>query len=468
MTAANRSPQPIVPTRTSRTWWRLMVLALLLGAALRLVGLDARSIWFDEAYTVWLSEQTMDVIWSIPAQPGDDPHPRGFKTALHYWIDVLGRSELAVRLPTAFASILNLALLGLLARRLFGPTTALAAVALLAVAPLDIWYAQEVRMYMWVTTFGLLFAVLLTIDHWLAWLSLLLVLAAGLYIDIPMLPLAIGLSALWLSQWWVGGRSRRALLLFAAVWAGAVLLVWPIRHYYTFTFSELNRIFVIREFRDALGLPAFAPWQYAVALGVIGAVLAAGAVLGQRLLRRPGFRRWAGPLVLVAFGLITLLTPLPRLYGMKRVILTGWPYVVLLVAWLLVIMDRRRGRQAFLVLFAVSLGATLAMQLLVAKDDWRGVVAYVNEAGGGDDLIWFDPRWNRTAYQYYDPDAFVGAGTPAQLEDAATADVWLIAERFPSSPIPSSPSEAWLDANRTLVQAVPFYRLEVRHYRPPE
>lgn len=445
-----------------------MVLALLLGATLRLAGLDARSLWFDEAYTVWLSEQTLDVIWSIPAQPGDDPHPRALKTVLHYWIDATGRSDLAVRLPTVLASILNLALLGLLARRLFGPTTAVIAVALLAVAPLDIWYAQEVRMYMWVTTAGLLFAVLLTINHWLTWPALMLALAAGLYIDIPMLPLAIGLSALWLADWWATGRSPRALLLLAAVWAGAVLLVWPISHYYTFTFSELNRIFVIREFRDALGLPAFTPWQYALALAGIGAVLAVGAVIGQRLFRRPGFRRWVGPLVLVAFGLLTLLTPLPRLFGMKRVILTGWPYVILLVAWLLTRMDRTIGQQLLAVLLVASLGASTAMQLLVPKDDWRSVAAYINGAGGGDDLIWFDPRWNRTAYQHYDPDAVVGAGTVEQLSAAAADDVWLIAERFPSSAVPSSPSEAWLDVNRTLVEAVPFYRLEVRHYRAPE
>lgn len=468
MTLPDRRSSPATFPLALGNWWWLMIMALLLGATLRLAGLTARSLWFDEAYTVWLSEQALDVIWSVPTQPGDDPHPRALKTILHYWIDAFGRSDFAVRLPTAFASILNLALLGLLARRLFGPTTALAAVALLAVAPLDVWYAQEVRMYMWVTTFGLLFAVLLTVNHWLAGAGLLLSLAAGLYIDIPMLPLAIGLTALWLASWWTGGRSPRALLLMFAVWVGAVLLVWPISHYYTFTFSELNRIFVVREFRDALGLPAFAPWQYALALGGIGVLLAVGAVVAQRLLRRPDVRRWAGPLLLIAFGLITLLTPLPRLFGMKRVILTGWPYVILLIAWLLTSMDRTRGRRALAALFALSLGATLAMQLLVPKDDWRGVVAYVNQAGGGGDLIWFDPRWNRTAYQHYDTDAVAGAGTVEQLQEAATGDIWLIAERFPSSPIPSSPSEVWLDDNMTLVEAVAFYRLEVRHYRPPE
>jgi uncharacterized membrane protein len=445
-----------------------MVLALLLGATLRLTGIDAKSLWFDEAYTVWLSEQPLDVIWAVPTQPGDDPHPRGLKTFLHAWIDVFGRSELATRAPIALASILNLALLGLLARRLFGRTTALIAVLLLAVAPLDIWYAQEVRMYMWVTTFGLLFAVLLTVNHTLAWLGLLLALAAGLYIDIPMMPLAIGLSALWLAQWWGSGRALRPLLLLLAVWAGAWLLVWPISHYYTFTFSELNRIFVIREARDALGLPAFTPWQYALALAAIGVVIAVGAVVAQRLLRRPGFRRWAGPIILIAFALITLATPLPRLFGVKRVVLTGWPYVILLVAWLISTMPWPRGRRVLGVLFTLSLGASLVTLWLVPKDDWRSVAAYISNSDGAAAAIWFDPRWNRTAYLYYDRDADAVTGTLEQLQALAGQEVWLVAERFPTSPIPSSPSEAWLDEHMTLVETVPFYRLEVRRYRPPD
>ncbi len=276
------------------TWWWLLVVAILVGSVLRLTAIDTKSLWFDEAFTVQLSERSLEQIWAFSSQPGSDPHPRGFKTVLHYWIDAFGRSELAVRLPTAYASILNMALLGLLARRLFGRTTALIAVSLLAVAPLDIWYAQEVRMYMWVTTFGLLFAVLLTIDHWLVLPGLLLTLTAGLYVDIPMLPLSIGLVAVWLATWWLGDRRLRPLAVVAIAVVGSWLLLLPIIHYYTFTFDELNRIFVIREFRDALGLPAFAPWQYLSALAAIAVLIAAGVVVARRLLLETSARRWIG------------------------------------------------------------------------------------------------------------------------------------------------------------------------------
>lgn len=445
-------------------WWWLLVFSILVGATLRLALLGSKSLWFDETFTVILSEKSLPEIWRFPEKPGDDPHPRLYKTLLHYWIPVFGRSEMAVRLPTAFASILNLGLLGLLARRLFTRATALIAVALLAVAPLEVWYAQETRMYMVITTLGLGFAVLLTINHWLALPGLLAVLTIGLYVDLPMVPLSIGLSVIWLIFWLQNGRDRRRLIIWLGAVVGSWLLFMPISPYLTFTFNELNRIFVFREFRNALGLPDFAAWHYVLALLGIACLLGVGAWVGQRLLRRPGFRRWFGPVTVVAFGLFTLTTPLPRLFALERVLLTGWPYVILLVAWLLT-QDVKLRRRALGPLLAISLLAAIAA-LLVPKDDWRGAVAYLEANAGKNDLVWIDPAWNKTAPLYYELSLETRTGGKNNLEQISQRDIWLIAERFPTLPVPSSPSETWLDANWQLVETAPFYRLEVRHYRP--
>jgi uncharacterized membrane protein len=447
---------------TSR-WW-LLVLMILVGAMLRLAFLGSKSLWFDEAFTVLLSERTLPEIWQFPDSPGDDPHPRLFKTFLHYWIGAMGRSEFSVRLPTAYASILNMALLGLLARRLFNHSTALLAVALLALAPLEIWYAQETRMYMIVTTMGLIFAVMLTVNHWLALPGLLAALTIGLYVDIPMVPLSLGLSVIWLVQWWQQGRDRRRLFIWGAAVVGSWLLFLPISTYLTFTLDDLNRIFVIREIRNALGLPIFAAWHYIVALLVVALLLGGGTLFLQHQLRRPDFRRWFGPLVVVVFGVITLTIPIPRLYALERVILTGWPYIVLLVAWLLM-MDNSLRRRTFLPLLGVSMIASLGA-LAVPKDDWRGAVAFIENNAHSGDLVWIEPSWNRNAVEYYQLSHETRSGTLTTLEQVATRDLWIIAERSPNLPVPSSPGEAWLDANLHLVSSKPFYRLEVRHYRP--
>lgn len=61
-------------------------------------------------------------------------------------------------LPSALCSILGVALVWQVGRKLGGEKVGVAAAALLAVAPLDVWYAQEGRMYAAVLTASLALA----------------------------------------------------------------------------------------------------------------------------------------------------------------------------------------------------------------------------------------------------------------------------------------------------------------------
>jgi hypothetical protein len=54
------------------------------------------------------------------------------------------------------------------------------------------------------------------------------------------------------------------------------------------------------------------------------------------------------------------------------------------------------------------------------------------------------------------------------IDDPPAAEIWNIAERQPGTPIPNGLIESWLDENRPLLEAIPFYRLEVRHYGIPD
>ena len=71
------------------------------------------------------------------------------------------------RLPSALASLLSVALVFVLARTLgLSLRAATAAAILLALAPLDIWYAREARMYALVAMAALVFAIGVTWDSW--------------------------------------------------------------------------------------------------------------------------------------------------------------------------------------------------------------------------------------------------------------------------------------------------------------
>src|SRR5207237_4926992 len=76
--------------------------------------------------------------------------------ALKAWGQTLGDSEADLRALSAMWGVLAVVLTFLIGRRLFGTLVGTLAALLLAVAPLAVYYSQEVRMYAQVTALGLL------------------------------------------------------------------------------------------------------------------------------------------------------------------------------------------------------------------------------------------------------------------------------------------------------------------------
>ena len=236
--------------------------------------------------------------------------------------------------------------------------------------------------------------------------------------------------------------------------------------------NQMESVYIFERLRQALGLASLSGWLLlAGLLGAMVLVFGAAAAL-HRALRPPQTRRWIGSLLLLAFALVTLALALPRFYTLKRILVTGWPYAVLLAAWLV---SRPHRPQLAAALLSLSLLACLAA-VFTPKDDWRGLAAYIDANVPPADVIWLDPPWNAAPYRYYQPQrpaqSSRRAGSTEELAAMAAkmrggdAGIWLISERF-GSPPPTSASETWLDAHWQLVETIPFYRLEIRHYQPP-
>ncbi len=131
---------------------------LLLALGVRVYRLDAQSLWYDEAVTTQVSAQG---IAELTRWTADDIQPPLYYYAVAGWTRLAGRSEWALRFPSAFFGVLTVALLWAAARRLFGRRgggrwAAGSAALLAALSPLHVYYAQEARMYTLLTGLGVL------------------------------------------------------------------------------------------------------------------------------------------------------------------------------------------------------------------------------------------------------------------------------------------------------------------------
>jgi len=124
---------------------------LLLAAALRLVNLNGRPLWYDEAFAVLYAEKPPGTILYGTLTPVDgaaaDVHPLLYYLTLHFWMQAAGSSPLAVRLPSVLLGLATVALVYALAAELFDARAGLWAAGLTAVAPFHVHYSQEARMY---------------------------------------------------------------------------------------------------------------------------------------------------------------------------------------------------------------------------------------------------------------------------------------------------------------------------------
>lgn len=148
--------------RMARPWLPL-VLILLLALVLRLLRLDERNLWYDEAFSILFASKGLAAMLAGTLTPVDggaaDIHPLLYYVLLDIWMAVFGVTALAARL---FSVLLGVATVGAvygLSRDLFDQRVGLAAAFVVTLAPFHIQYSQEARMYS-------LLALLLVLATW--------------------------------------------------------------------------------------------------------------------------------------------------------------------------------------------------------------------------------------------------------------------------------------------------------------
>lgn len=125
---------------------------LALATLLRLLQLDLQPLWWDEGYSVFFATRAFG---DMLARTAVDIHPPLYYALMQLWIATFGKDAFTLRLLSVALGVAALPLLYLIAKQLFDRRVARVAALLLAIAPLHIYYSQELRMYGMVTLLAL-------------------------------------------------------------------------------------------------------------------------------------------------------------------------------------------------------------------------------------------------------------------------------------------------------------------------
>jgi mannosyltransferase len=132
-----------------RQWRRLDIIAIAIAiityGAITLHKMGYWSIWFDEAFSAYLTRFNF---FQIARYTATDVHPPLYYWVLKIWVSIFGSgTEVDFRSLSMVFAMVAIVFSFLLVRRLFGRKAAWLSLLFLALSPMLVRYGQEARMY---------------------------------------------------------------------------------------------------------------------------------------------------------------------------------------------------------------------------------------------------------------------------------------------------------------------------------
>lgn len=406
------------------------IILVSLGVLLRLLNLSGQVFWIDEAFTALnisgYGEAGLLQGWQqMPLTTAGDllryqfPAPdtsfldtiRGlavnepqlppvYFVLARWWVQIFGNSIAALRSFGAIVSIATLPMMALLSRELFpNRVTAYLAVALMAVSPFQVLYAQEARPYsLWTLGIVAMSWALLRAGRsrtWSAWLlygglatltlytflyTVFVLLAHGLYIvwqrrsAVRPFVLSAGISVLLFLPWVGAIWQNRQAGLENAVWQRQAIAngywVLPLRW-----LLNLTRSFVDFEQTYSFGAGQWLPYG----LVVLAVVVGVGYSIGQ-LIKTTSPLSWGFLVLLLAVPALGVILP-DLLWGGQQSVAARyfapcWVAILLIVAQALTLgWPQRVGQWA--IAGILTLGLLSGVTNLLAVSGWHKTGAYL-------------------------------------------------------------------------------------------
>ena len=471
----------------------VILLFILLAFALRLHNAEMFSFWTDEGLTPLRSGYSVTEILSnrVIIQEGvtNDTHPPFFFLIVHFSRLIFGETDFAYRTPALLAGVLLVPLLATMGKRMGGRGLGVVVAGLTAINPLQIWYANEARMYT-------LAVLLITAASSILWLAiarslkkshqttkeiarplLLYLVLAGLafYTHYTAALLIAGQSIFWLWILWQQGHKR--LLVGTAVLGlliTAPLIPFTVPRF--FKGYEANFYFVSPwiMLQDVVRFFALGRTVDFESTGIV--LLNVGAFLLLLLGLWGSKKRWQQLFLLVwllaiVLGLMAGSIFKPMYQGVRHIML-GSPAFMLLLGWGIITLGTKlRQQRSYRWLWGVGLALGLAVVIVgpavaldnyfngrFGKDDFRSLIEYVEARAGNNDVILYNNAILLPLHDHYQqrPDVAVTASpiyptwadtSPPQLAELAqTYDrIWFVTDPPADGRDANKVVRQWLD-----------------------
>jgi hypothetical protein len=241
--------------RPGKSWIPISLLVGLvaLGTSLRLHNITKQNLWIDEYWTLYLATARGEALFQAPLKqiltnPPDvsfsgapawwhiwngirtTSHPPLYHMVLRFWVDLFGDADGSIRGMSTVFSLVCIVLIYIAVRKSSGDgRQALIASALMSLAPIQIYFSQQVRPYTMLQciSLGAVLVILSIEKRGLTWLKLLALglAVAGLALTHYFSVAVIGAFAVYALVRFQG-KTRWAVVGVIALASGVVALAW--------------------------------------------------------------------------------------------------------------------------------------------------------------------------------------------------------------------------------------------------
>lgn len=458
-----------------------LFIILLIGLILRLINLN-QSLWLDEAINV-MAVKTYGLRELINNYALGDYHPPLYHPILWFWVKIFGSSEISVRLPSVIFGVVMIYLTYLIGKELFREKKAWLPAFFMTIAPYQIYFSQEARMYALEGLLGTaavyFFLKITQKETVINWLSYTFFITLAIYVDyfgffLPLIPLfyfLISKDFKRLRSWFIASFTSALcwlpwLPLFFKQFNNAQRTAVGIPGWAKVVGSATFKNLALTFIKFSLGRISF---DNKILYGSITIVvfLFFGFLFfkGRKLFKKSEgllLLLWLFVPVIVSF-LISLFTPI---YQPFRLLFLLPVFYLFLSAGIFSLTRTWQKILGGLLITLISLGGLLTYYLKPRfyREDWRTAVRVLEQRARQDDLIVFVSDGPMSPYLYYQKKNLKAIGTNKVTEIDTAKRIFLFRYLWPVFD-PNDNIKKMIEKNFRLIEVKEFNGVEWWEYK---